>query len=169
MASRVPTALLERLLEIEGEIADEYWGQMSEDGLVLPHESEETIRKHIDKFKDVLQKLIDGKTHWLEHGSAYGLLTQDGQIQEWYLDYQEELAQIIVARRFVSDLDNTTYRLKLLYTLLLTTRPPIEVRTYLEEAGHTFLYGLFRSTATLSRGALELALEHRLPAPKLQE
>jgi len=117
MWSRVPDYLTEKLQEVEEEIEGEQQAEMVEEGDIP--EVWESARERIDEFKEILHDLIDGKTHWLEADRDYGLLRLNGEIHEWYLDYQEELAQIIIARRFIADLGNVTERLKLLRAILL--------------------------------------------------
>ena len=165
MWSRVPDYLTEKLQEVEEEIEGEQQAEMEEEGAIP--DVWESARERIDEFKEILHDLIDGKTHWLEADRDYGLLRLRGEIHEWYLDYQEELAQIIIARRFTADLNNVTERLKLLRTIVLVGKPPVQVRVFLEESARCFLYGLFRSATALSRAALESALQHRLPASTL--
>jgi hypothetical protein len=122
--SRVIDALLERLDELDDEIEHDSREEWTEDGSIP--ETWQSAKERIDEFKEILRHLIEGKTHWLDAGRDYGVLFRL-PVPEWYVDYQEDIAQMMIIRQFINDLSNITSRLKVLPTL----RPPdMGVRIY---------------------------------------
>jgi len=152
LPSRVRDRLLAALKEIENEIEREEDERFRKEG-ADPYSSG---AEFLQEMRETVSQLIDAKTGWLEQGSRGALY--DHHVPAWYLDYQRELAEILLTRRWLINFDRMISRLVGVPSLVLSKAAPRECRISLYEAALCHVNGLQRAAGVLCRISVETAL-----------
>src|SRR5438132_10002772 len=98
LPSRVSERLHEVLDQIEEEIIEESQAETEENDPEAGPISYEDERRHIEWLRTRVIELIDGKTGWLN--------TSVDPAPSWFLDYQREIFEITLTRRWTDSLSN---------------------------------------------------------------
>lgn len=153
LPSRVSERLYEALNELEEEIVEEARSE-EEETSGQPCSYEEAC-EFVESWRSDIKSLIEGRTSWLiqESNEARDVAPA------WFLDFQRELAEIDISRKWINGLELMVARLLGIEILILPDGVPEECRATMSQAALCYRYGLFRASVMLTRTAVEFALQ----------